>query len=181
MYLVSACLAGFNTRYDGTHCLEERVRRLVFSGQAVPVCPEQLGGLPTPRPPLEFTAGAGAEALDGKTGVHVVDNQPLPSRDNQPLPSPHPSPTGRGRNPVEDGGAEGEGVDYTAALLRGARETLRIARLYGIKEAILKDGSPSCGTSHVHTGGHEAKGQGVTAELLAREGFKVRGVDSLQG
>ncbi len=71
------------------------------------------------------------------------------------------------------------------ALLRGARETLRVALAYGIKKAILKDGSPSCGTGYVHcresAGGRKQPGRGVTAELLWRKGIEVAGVDSLQG
>ena len=57
MMLVSACLAGFPCRYDGKakHCIE--VMELVRSGKAIPVCPEQLGGLPTPRPPCEISKG----------------------------------------------------------------------------------------------------------------------------
>ncbi|MDA8170774.1 MAG: DUF523 domain-containing protein [Nitrospiraceae bacterium] len=171
MYLVSACLAGFNTRYDGGNCLDERVRRLVLAGRAVPVCPEQLGGLPTPRPAVEFASGDGADALDGKTKVHMVDNRPHP-----PLRS---SLSHWERVWVRE--TAGEKADYTGTLVRGARETLRIARLYGIKEAVFKDGSPSCGTSYVCSGGQKRAGRGITAELLSREGLMVRGVDSLQG
>jgi len=53
MILVSACLAGFPCRWDGSAVPDSRVMELVKSGQALPVCPEQLGGLPTPRPPAE--------------------------------------------------------------------------------------------------------------------------------
>ncbi len=48
--LVSACLAGLHCRYDGKDKSNEYVIRLVAEGNAIPVCPEQLGGLPTPRP-----------------------------------------------------------------------------------------------------------------------------------
>ena len=54
MYIVSACLAGLCCRYDGKDNTDERVVELVRSSKAVPVCPEQLGGLPTPRPPAEI-------------------------------------------------------------------------------------------------------------------------------
>ena len=60
--LVSACLAGVSCRYDGGHCLDESIRALVRAGQAIPVCPEQLGGLPTPRIPSEIVAGKGLTA-----------------------------------------------------------------------------------------------------------------------
>lgn len=54
MYIVSGCLAGLCCRYDGKDNADERVMELVRKGQAVPVCPEQLGGLPTPRPGCEI-------------------------------------------------------------------------------------------------------------------------------
>jgi uncharacterized protein YbbK (DUF523 family) len=66
MYIVSACLAGFNTRFDGGNRLDERVRRLVLEGKAMAICPEQLAGLPTPRPQTEFESGDGQALLDGK-------------------------------------------------------------------------------------------------------------------
>lgn len=52
--LVSACLAGRPCRYDGTACPVPELKRLAAAGLAVPVCPEELGGLPTPRPPAEI-------------------------------------------------------------------------------------------------------------------------------
>ena len=52
--LVSACLLGTPCRYDGTGKLEPALERLRAQGHTlVPVCPEVLGGLPTPRPPAE--------------------------------------------------------------------------------------------------------------------------------
>jgi len=53
MIIVSACLAGINCRYDGKMILHETAARLVENGLAVPVCPEVLGGLSTPRVPAE--------------------------------------------------------------------------------------------------------------------------------
>ena len=51
--MVSACLAGLHCRYDGRSNHKPEVAELVASGLAVPVCPEELGGLPTPRAPSE--------------------------------------------------------------------------------------------------------------------------------
>jgi uncharacterized protein YbbK (DUF523 family) len=51
--IVSACLADVHCRYDGGEKPCEAVIRLVAEGKAIPVCPEQLGGLPTPRLPAE--------------------------------------------------------------------------------------------------------------------------------
>ena len=57
MLIVSACLAGFPCRYDGKKAINTAVQQLVKEGKAIPVCPEQLGGLPTPRLPAEMKAG----------------------------------------------------------------------------------------------------------------------------
>ena len=57
MMIVSACLAGFPCRYDGKARPCAEAMELVREGKAIPVCPEQLGGLPTPRPPCEIRAG----------------------------------------------------------------------------------------------------------------------------
>jgi uncharacterized protein YbbK (DUF523 family) len=51
--LVSACLLGLPCRYDGTGKADERLLALAKTHQFIPVCPEQLGGLPTPRPSAE--------------------------------------------------------------------------------------------------------------------------------
>jgi uncharacterized protein YbbK (DUF523 family) len=53
MIIVSACLADVHCRYDGESKPFEAVIRLVAEGKAIPVCPEQLGGLSTPRLPAE--------------------------------------------------------------------------------------------------------------------------------
>lgn len=51
--LVSACLLGVNCRYDGAGKAHPDVLALLKDHTLIPVCPEQLGGLPTPRPPAE--------------------------------------------------------------------------------------------------------------------------------
>lgn len=55
--LVSACLAGGVCRYNATAAPHPAVLELVARGLAVPVCPEVLGGLPTPRDPVELRDG----------------------------------------------------------------------------------------------------------------------------
>ncbi len=57
MKIVSACLAGINCRYDGNTKPNEKVIELVKQGKAIPVCPEQLAGLTTPRTPAEEKDG----------------------------------------------------------------------------------------------------------------------------
>ena len=53
MFIVSKCLAGAPCRYDGEDNLVPEIKALVERGEAVAVCPEVLGGLPTPRTPSE--------------------------------------------------------------------------------------------------------------------------------
>ncbi|AIQ48851.1 hypothetical protein R70723_25285 [Paenibacillus sp. FSL R7-0273] len=69
MILVSSCLAGMKVRYNGTDCLENRLKALLDSGRAVAVCPELLGGFVTPREPAEITGGTGRDVLDGRARV----------------------------------------------------------------------------------------------------------------
>lgn len=53
MKIVSACLAGVHCRYDCKSQSRTEIQEMVQNGEAIPVCPEQLGGLSTPRPPAE--------------------------------------------------------------------------------------------------------------------------------
>lgn len=133
MIIVSACLAGFRCRYDGKIVPDADVVALVKRGEAIPVCPEMLGGLPCPRVPAERTAD----------GTHVLSR---------------------------------EGADVTEAFLRGASETLRLARLYGCDKAVLKARSPSCGCGRIYDGtfsGTLKDGVGVTAQTLLENGIAV--------
>lgn len=68
--VVSACLAGAACRYDGASQPFEPARELVRRGLALPVCPEQLGGLCTPRTPCEIVRGGdGAERVMDADGA----------------------------------------------------------------------------------------------------------------
>ncbi len=62
--LVSACLLGCACRYDGGSCRDGRVLALKDEWDMIPVCPEQLGGLCTPRAPSE-RVGDGVLMVDG--------------------------------------------------------------------------------------------------------------------
>lgn len=53
--LVSACLLGVACRYDGKSKPNPEVLKLVEKFNLIPICPEQLGGLPTPRIPSEIS------------------------------------------------------------------------------------------------------------------------------
>ena len=65
--LVSACLLGTPCRYDGKSKADARVQALMGKYEIVPVCPEQLGGLPTPRVPSE-RRGERVVTADGGCG-----------------------------------------------------------------------------------------------------------------
>ena len=55
--MVSQCLLGCCCRYKGDHCLNESILQLSLNHTLIPVCPEQMGGLPTPRDPSEIMNG----------------------------------------------------------------------------------------------------------------------------
>ena len=77
--LVSACLAGRACRFDARANPDDGVARLVAEGRAVLVCPEEDGGLGTPRPAAEIQGGDGSDVLAGrarvvtKAGVDVTE------------------------------------------------------------------------------------------------------------
>jgi len=139
--LVSACLIGLRCRYDGKRLDSDTIKMVLNFLRGcwfLPVCPEQLGGLPTVRPPMEIEQGHGDAVLDGH--ARVIDSQ---------------------------------GTERTAEMILGANETYRIAALVGAKVALLKDGSPSCGSHLIKHKGRRIKGEGVTAALLKRKGMVI--------
>ncbi|PIS12479.1 DUF523 domain-containing protein [candidate division WWE3 bacterium CG09_land_8_20_14_0_10_47_33] len=145
LVLVSGCLAGLKCKYDGkADRADECIVGMVRKGKAILVCPEQLGGLPTPRPPCGIFS----------------------------------------REPLKVLTSRGRGEDRTAQFLKGAKETLGIARMFGIKKAILKNKSPSCGVTKTwqldkNFRNRIAKGQGVTTELLRKNGIEVLSEEDL--
>ncbi|NOZ22895.1 MAG: DUF523 domain-containing protein [Planctomycetes bacterium] len=80
MVIVSACLLGVECRYDGKSKPNDELTARLAGDGIVPVCPEQLGGLTTPRPPAQIVGGDGEDVLDGKAkvvnrdGVDVTEN-----------------------------------------------------------------------------------------------------------
>lgn len=141
MIIVSACLAGINCKYNGNSNLIKEIAEMVAKGEALPVCPEQLGGCTTPRPAAEIYEGTGIDVLEGTRKVIRIN-----------------------------------GEEITNELIKGARETLKIARMIKAKKAILKARSPSCGCGVIYDGTFSGKlisGNGVTSELLLRNGIEV--------
>lgn len=136
--LVSACLLGENCKYSGGNNYTPAIEALREKFDVIPVCPEQLGGLPTPRTPSE------------RAGARVLS---------------------RG------------GADVTEAFRQGAEKTLEIARESGAARAVLQERSPSCGSERVYDGtfsGTLVPGQGVTAELLEKNGIRVYSGDRME-
>ena len=69
-----------------------------------------------------------------------------------------------------------DGVAVTAAFLAGGSAALATAVAQGVRLAVLKDGSPSCGSGSVYDGsfsGARRPGRGVTAALLERNAIRV--------
>ena len=88
MLVVSACLAGIPCRMDGKAKPIPTIQKLVAEGKAVPVCPEVLGGLPTPRIPSERRGArvinqAGEDVTDAFLQLH-----PEMKREAFELPEP---------------------------------------------------------------------------------------------
>lgn len=73
--IVSACLLGINCRHDGANSLDESLIRELKDSHLVPVCPEQLGGLSTPRVAAEIKAGDGFGVLSGLAKVVNMEDE----------------------------------------------------------------------------------------------------------
>ncbi|WP_245628019.1 DUF523 domain-containing protein [Actinomadura oligospora] len=74
------------------------------------------------------------------------------------------------------------GEDVTEEFARGAQIALETARRAGIRIAILKESSPSCGSHHVYDGtftGTRIPGMGITAALLTSAGIRVFSEDQI--
>jgi len=142
MRMVSACLLGIRCAWDGkARYKNKKVIELLRKETLIPLCPEQLGGLATPRVLQEIEKGSGDDVLDGKSRV---------------------------KNKI--------GQDVTRQFIRGAKEALKIAKQYNIKEFIAKSRSPSCGCGFIYDGSFSKrliKGDGVTVALFKRNGIKV--------
>jgi uncharacterized protein YbbK (DUF523 family) len=71
--IVSACLAGLCTRYDGRVLASQQCQVRLKETTWIPVCPEQLGGLATPRCAADISGGSGSDVLDGTAKVMCKD------------------------------------------------------------------------------------------------------------
>src|SRR5207248_233926 len=71
--VISACLLGVECNHEGRGSPRAVVEEMARHYRLVPVCPEVLGGLPTPRAAAELTGGDGAAVLAGAEGARVVN------------------------------------------------------------------------------------------------------------
>lgn len=129
--LVSACLLGINCKYSGGNNQNEKVLEYIKDKEVIPVCPEIMGGLSTPRPPSE------------------IINDKVMNNLNQ---------------------------DVTQQYKKGAEETLKLAKLFNVKKALLKAKSPSCGKGYIYDGTFSStliEGNGITTKLLIENGIEV--------
>lgn len=141
MLIISACLCGIDCKYNGKNNRTPVFEELLRSGQIIPVCPEQLGGLETPRAAAEIIGGGGQEVLEGQARVMTR-----------------------------------HGVEVSAAYIRAAYQTLKIAQAVSPELVIFKSRSPSCGVGAIYDGNFSSRlkeGDGVTTALLKKHGFKV--------
>ncbi|MFI8708850.1 DUF523 domain-containing protein [Bacillus sp. NPDC077411] len=141
MIVISACLAGIACRYDGNDNFVTKIQELLEKEETILICPEVLGGLPTPRMPAEIIGGNGDDVLDGK--AKVIDRS---------------------------------GNDVTEIFIAGAYKALDQIKDLNPEYIILKERSPSCGSSVIYTGefnGQKQDGYGVTTALFKRHGFTV--------
>lgn len=67
--IISACLAGASCAYDGGHRRHAEIFQILEDHPVLPLCPEQLGGMPTPRDPAEISGGDGSDVLAKRARV----------------------------------------------------------------------------------------------------------------
>ncbi len=129
--LISACLCGKNTKYNGKNNEIKEISKLKEVFDFVLICPEVMGGLSIPRNPSEIQKDK------------IISNQ---------------------------------GKDVTKEYVLGAKRALQIACKNKIKFALLKEASPSCGSSLVYDGTFSNKkisGEGITTKRLREQGVMV--------
>ncbi|MBV1757477.1 MAG: DUF523 domain-containing protein [Dethiosulfatibacter sp.] len=71
--LISACLLGINCKYNGESNYNQKIVDLIKDESVIPVCPEQLGGLTTPRLPCEIVILNGEKRVIRNDGIDVTE------------------------------------------------------------------------------------------------------------
>lgn len=75
MILVSGCLLGMNCRYNSLVNKDTKVVNFLKDKNFIPICPEQQGGLSTPRLPSEIQNGTGCDVIDNKAQIKNTSNE----------------------------------------------------------------------------------------------------------
>ncbi len=129
--VVSACLLGEKCKYNGGDNYSREIEEYIRGEETVSLCPEVLGGLPTPREPAEIVEG------------EVIRR---------------------------------DGISVDAEFRRGVEEAIKKIGDRHVKYAILRSGSPSCGTKEIYDGSFTGKlipGCGLFARALAEKGIQL--------
>ena len=153
--MVSACLAGENCKYNGGNNRNEKVLHLIAENEVIKVCPEQMGGLPTPRVPSEIRDGV------------------VTSRDGRNVDAEFRAGAAKC---LEIAVREQPDLIVLQSLPCAVREELADAVRARHKR------SPSCGVKQRYDGtfsGTLIDGVGVTAQLLIEHGFRCVDVEDL--
>ena len=136
--LISACILGINCKYNGKNNYNPLVEKLKEKYILIPICPEEMGGLSTPRNPSE-----------------ILNDKVISSA----------------------------GDDVTNNFFDGANKALDIAKKENISKALLKEGSPSCGSNYIYDGTFtktKINGMGITARLLKNNNIKIYTEDEIE-
>ena len=155
LYVISACLAGENCKYNGGNNYREEIAAFRENHHCLLICPEWAGELDTPREPSEITGGSGEDVLEGR--AKVLDRH--------------------GKDVTE---AFLKGAEISLKEVRRVFESVtgktlsegNAPEIY----AVLKARSPSCGSGVIYDGtfsGTKIPGDGVTAALFKKEGIRV--------
>ncbi len=75
MIIVSACLVGINCRYDGSNTINDAIIKEIKEEGFIPVCPEQLGGLSTPRSSASIQNGTGFDVIGSISKVIDINGR----------------------------------------------------------------------------------------------------------
>lgn len=142
MYIVSRCLLGYDCKYDGGNNKNDAVIEFCKAHDYVTICPETAGGLDSPRAPAEIVK----RQSEAGEGIQVVNS---------------------------------DGADVTRQFKAGAEISVRTVEdelssrgdTALIEGAILKSGSPSCGSGYIYDGTFthtKTKGNGIFTDMLQR-------------
>lgn len=152
LYLVSYCLLGRNCRYDGGNAEDGSVIKFLRGKRYIPLCPEELGGLSTPRIPCEIKDGR----VINMNGCDITEEFQLGAK----------KAFEKVKRFIEDNEKESTAPQLNTNDISVKRKIC----------AIMKSKSPSCGKGTMYDGGFTGRlicGNGVFTEYLQRNVTKL--------